>query len=189
MTIIYTCNLVVREVYRTHLANRTCIEDIRNLLQLVMSESQTFHIICKGTEIGRNLFNLVVVQIERRESYLRTKRMYLLDIIVSQVEQTEIYHLSQCRRLRELLQVVVAHIENLECLTGLLISQTGPVASQLVGRDTLASCQVHRLQFREIIVEVWNTTDLRTVVEFDIGQVFHLVPRLLGIFLGKAMVL
>ena len=122
MTCIYTSNLIVREIHRTHLTNRTCIEDIRNLLQLVMSESQTFHIICKGTEISRNLFNLVVVQIERRESYLRTKRMYLLDIIVSQVEQTEIYHLSQCRILRELLQVIVTHIENLESLTCLLLS-------------------------------------------------------------------
>ena len=64
MIIIYTCNLVVREVYRTHHANRTCIEDIRNLLQFVVGEGQTLYIICKGTEISRNLLNLVVVQIE-----------------------------------------------------------------------------------------------------------------------------
>ena len=105
--------------------------------------------------------------------------MQLLDIVVSQVEQTEIHHLAQSRRLREFLQIVVAHIENLESFTSLFLCQTSPVASQLVGRDTLASCQVHRLQGREIVVEVWNATDLWAVVKLDVRKGCHLVPCIL----------
>ena len=114
--------------------------------------------------------------------------MQLLDVVVSQVEQTEVHHLAQSRCLWEFLQVVVAHVENLEGLTGLLLCQASPVASQLVGRDTLASCQVHRLQGREIVVEVWNATDLRTVVKFNVRKGCHLIPCILCKLSGKLTV-
>ena len=50
MTIIYTCNLVVREVYRSHLANRTCIEDIRNLKSKPICPPQMFVLLLELSE-------------------------------------------------------------------------------------------------------------------------------------------
>lgn len=52
-----------------------------------MSESQGLHIIRESTEVGWDFLYLVVVEIERRKGYLLAERMYLLDIIVSQVER------------------------------------------------------------------------------------------------------
>ncbi len=65
ITVIHSCNLIVREIDGAHHMHRTGIEDVRYLLQLIVGKGQALCVLGERTEVGRNLLYLVVVQVKR----------------------------------------------------------------------------------------------------------------------------
>ena len=115
--------------------------------------------------------------------------MHLLDIVIGKVEQAQLHHIAECPCSRELFQVVITQVENLQGLTYLAGCHMLPVVTQLICLDTLVTCQIERLDIRQVVVHIRQAGQLRTVIKLQVGESSHLVPCLLGIFLGKAMVL
>ena len=172
--------MVEREIHGTHNVDGLGREDVRELGEEVVADTESLdvvHFAENALRIYREGRQTVVVQVKLdRSDFISECLGDGIDAVVGKVQKAEFLHLRYCSAV-EFLHIAYIHIENLYSLGSRALGEEIDDLFRLSIEQLRIVAHIQDLKFLEMAYDIRAMEHLRAVVNLEFEQGFHILHR------------